>query len=135
MSSPRRLHYTQFSSVFDVGSAEAATRADEIKGEPAAELDRDEGIALGFAMEVDHEYGPDALRLHSDDWDEPDHVVRFVLRCANALRLAGLWGFTWSLTCSKPCIELFGGGGLVPDLTKREAVASIDCARTGSPST
>ena len=30
--------------------------------------------------------------------------------------------------CSKPCIEAFGGGGLVLDLTKRETVASIDCA-------
>jgi len=32
-----------------------------------------------------------------------------------------------SPSCSKPCIDVFGGGGLVLDLTKREAVASIDC--------
>lgn len=33
-----------------------------------------------------------------------------------------------SPSCSKSCIDVFGGGGLVLDLTKREAVASIDCA-------
>ncbi len=33
-----------------------------------------------------------------------------------------------SPSCSKPRIEAFGGGGLVLDLTKRETVASIDCA-------
>ena len=58
----------------------------------------------------------------------PEHVTRFVLRCAEAFDLKGAWGLCWSLTCSKPCIEVFGGGGLVLDLTKRETVASIDCA-------
>ncbi len=69
-----------------------------------------------------------ALRFHADEYGEPEHVARFVLRCAETFDLEGAWGFCWSLTCSKPRIEGFGGGGFVLDLKKRETVASIDCA-------
>ncbi|MBN8903740.1 MAG: hypothetical protein J0H57_22170, partial [Rhodospirillales bacterium] len=59
--------YTQFSCIFDVGTAENAARAEMIRGEFAAELDRDEGETLGFDMEVDHESDPGALWIHSDE--------------------------------------------------------------------
>jgi hypothetical protein len=121
-------YFCQFSCVLNVGSPESAEHADAIRGELAAKLDRHEGTALGFEMEIDHETGPGALWIHADEYGETEHVTRFVLRCAEAFDLEGAWGFCWSLTCSKPCIEAFGGGGLVLDLTKRETVASIDCA-------
>jgi len=121
-------YFCQFSCVLDVGSSESAEQADAIRGELAAELDRHEGAALGFEMEIDHETGPGALWIHADEYGEPEHVTRFVLRCAETFDLEGAWGFCWSLTCSKPCIEAFSGGGLVLDLTKRETVACIDCA-------
>lgn len=38
----------QFSCIFDVGSVENAATADAIRGELAAELDRDEGADLGL---------------------------------------------------------------------------------------
>ena len=41
-------YYTQFSCILDVGTAENAARADMIRGELAAELDRHEGESLGF---------------------------------------------------------------------------------------
>ena len=66
--------------------------------------------------------------IDADEYGEPEHVTRFVLRCAEAFDLKGVWRFCWSLTCSKPRIEVFGGGGFVLDLKKRETVASIDCA-------
>src|SRR5580700_7263579 len=47
----------QFSCVVDVGSVESAEHADAIRGELAAELDRHEGVALGFEMDIDHETG------------------------------------------------------------------------------
>src|SRR4051812_35756475 len=50
---PLADYFTQFSCIFDVGSAENAARADDIRGELAAELDRHEGACLGFEMEVD----------------------------------------------------------------------------------
>jgi hypothetical protein len=99
-------------------------QTDAIRGELAAELDRHEGAALGFEVDIDHQTGPGALWIHADEYGEPEHVTRFGLRCAEAFDLEG----AWSLTCSKPSIEGFGGGGFVLDLRKRETVASIDCA-------
>jgi hypothetical protein len=40
-------------------------------------------------MEVDHETGPGALWIHADDNGEPEHVTRFVPRCAEAFDLKG----------------------------------------------
>jgi len=119
--------YTQFSCLLDVGTAENATRADMIRGEFAAELDRHEGENLGFDMDVDHETGPGALWIHSDEYGNPKRVISFVLRCAGELRLAGLWGFSWSYTCSKPRIDAFGGGAHVLDLRTGETVSYVDC--------
>jgi hypothetical protein len=82
-------YFCQFSCVLDVGSPESAEHADAIRGELAAELDRHEGAALGFEMEVDHETGPGALWIHADEYGDPEHVTRFVLRCAEAFALEG----------------------------------------------
>ena len=121
-------YFTQFSCIFDVGSAENAARADAIRGELAAELDRDEGASLGFAMEVDHEHGPGALWISSDEYGEPEHVMRFVLRCAEAFNLSGVWGFTWGLSASKPRLDAFGGGAQVLDLGERKSLEWVDCS-------
>jgi hypothetical protein len=121
-------YFTQFSCILDVGSADNAARADRIRGELAAELDRDEVTSLGFAMKVDHETGPGSLWLHSDEYGEPEHVIAFVLRCAEQLNLAGIWGFTWSHSGSKPRLDAFGGGAHVLDLRPRTTIADIDCS-------
>ena len=121
-------YFTQFSCIFDVGTAGNAARAAAIHGELAAELECDEGAELGFEMEVDTASSPGALWIHSDDYGEPEHVVRFVLRCAEALDLVGVWGFTWGLSCSRPRLDGFGGGAHVLDLGRRETVAWIDCS-------
>ena len=120
-------YFTKFSCIFYVGTAENAARADDIRGELAAELDRDEGESLGFEMQVDHEHGPGALWISSDEYGEPEHVIRFVLRCAEAFALTGLWGFAWGMSCSRPRLESFGGGAQLLDLGKRESVDWIDC--------
>ena len=119
-------YYLQFSSILDVDTAENAARAEEIRGEFAAELYRHEGESLGFVMELNHER-LGALWIYSDEYGEPEHVIRFVLRCAEMLNLSGLWGFTWSLSCSKPRLDAFGGGAQLVDLGKRESIDSIDC--------
>jgi hypothetical protein len=107
---------------------ESAERADAIRGELAAELDRHEGAALGFDMAIDHETGPGALWLYIIEYGEPEHLARFVLRCAEAFNLRGRWGFSWGLNCTKPLTDGFGGGALVLDLGRRETIAWIDCA-------
>ena len=120
-------YYTQFSCLFDVGSAASAVRAGEIRGEFAAELDRLEGVNLGFEMEGDPEHGPGALWIHRDEHGEPKHVIRFVLRCAEAFSMTGIWGFRWALTCSRPRPDGFGGGAQLIDLGKRQSVDWVDC--------
>ena len=121
-------YFTQFSCILNVGSTENAARANDIRGELATELDRGEGATLGFAMTVDHETGPGALWLHSDEYGEPEHVITFVLRCAEALGLDGVWGFSWSHSCSRPRADASGGGAHVIDLGKRATIADIDCS-------
>jgi len=120
-------YFVQFSCIFDVGSAENVARTMDIRGELAAEMDRDEGGYVGFEMEADHDEGAGALWIHSDEYGEPEHVIAFVLRCAEAFDLSGLWGFRWALTCSKPRLDAFGGGAQLLDLGKRESVAWLDC--------
>jgi hypothetical protein len=85
-------YLTHFSCIFDVGSAANAARAEELRGELAAELYR-QGCDLGFDMEIDHQHGPGALWISSDGYGEPEHVIAFVLRCADAFDLRGRWGF------------------------------------------
>ena len=120
-------YFTQFSCILDVGSADNAARADDIRGELAAELDRHEGADLGFEMEVDHEHGPGALWISSDGCGEPEHVIRFALACAEAFNLTGRWGFMWALTCSRPRLDGFGGGAQLLDLGARKSLDWTDC--------
>jgi hypothetical protein len=120
--------FTQFSCLLHVGTAENAAAAELIRGELAGDLDREEEVSLGFDMEADHESGPGTLWIYSDGYGDPEHVVRFVLRCAEAFSLSGKWGFCWSYTCSRPTLDGFGGGAHVLDLATRMTVADLDCS-------
>jgi hypothetical protein len=119
--------FIQFSCILDVGTAENALRAQAIQGEFTADLYREEGGYPGFSMEVDHQTGPGALWIYSDEYGDPEHVIQFVVRCAELLSLKGIWGFTWSFTCSKPRVGCFGGGAYALDLGTGTAIGDIDC--------
>ena len=120
-------YYTHFSCMFDVGTAENAARAQEIYDALAECLDADV-CAIGFSMVHDHQSGAGALWLHNEDGDgDPEHVITFVLECAEAFDLQGRWGFCWSLSCSRPRLDGFGGGAQVVDLGQRESLDWVDC--------
>jgi hypothetical protein len=121
-------YFIQFSCVFSVGTAENAEKADEIRGELAAELYRHEGTTLGFEIQADHEAEPGTICIYSDEYCEPEHVTRFVLLCAEAFKLTGLWGFTWCRSCSKPRPGGFGGGALLFNLGRRRIAGSFECS-------
>lgn len=121
-------YLTQFSCVLDVGSAENAARALALRDEYAVELDADEGREPGFDLEADPFQGAGALWISSDGYGEPEHVIDFVLRCAEAFDLTGRWGFAWALTCSKPRLDGFGGGAQLIDLGERRSLAWLDCS-------
>ena len=76
-------------------------------------------------MTPDH--GASRLWLHDPGTADPQLAITFVTRCAEAFGLTGRWGFRWSLGCSRPRLDAFGGGAHVLDLGARATVAWIDC--------
>ncbi len=86
-------YFTHFSCILDVGSAENVVAALDLIETYAAELEADEGLEPGFDLEVDPSSGPSALWIHGDGHGDPEHVIAFVLRCAEAFDLSGRWGF------------------------------------------
>ncbi len=120
-------YFTQFSCMFDVGTADNAVRAIEILRQQAVALFDEDGSDLGCDVQHDPETGPGALWISSDKYGEPEHAIAFVLACAKAFDLKGRWGFTWALTCSKPRLDGFGGGAQVIDLGARRSVGWTDC--------
>lgn len=120
-------YFTQFSCHLDIGSAENAEPALAIFAEMQLSLDEEDGIAVGFEVDVEPDH-PSILWLRSEDgYGEPEHVIAFVLRCAEAFDLKSRWGFVWGLSCSKPRLDGFGGGAQVLDLGARASLAWIDC--------
>ncbi len=91
-------YFCQFSCMFDVGTAQNATRAIEIRRRQALALFDEEDSELGFDVQHDGETGAGALWISSDEYGEPEHVIAFVLACAGAFNLQGRWGFVWALT-------------------------------------
>ena len=118
---------TQFSCIFDVGTSENATSADGIRQQLEASIGETDDCELGFEMEFDPARSPGTLWIYSDGYGEPEHVITFVLACAEAFDLSGRWGFTWALTCSKPRLDGFGGGAQLVDLGARKSLAWLDC--------
>ena len=62
------------------------------------------------------------LWIHDDEHGDVEALIRFVLRLAEELDLTGLWGFQYSLTCSRPRLDAFGGGAHVIDLGSRKSI-------------
>lgn len=121
-------YFTHFSCILDLRSTENVIRALSIFEEYATVLDADEGVEPGFDLEPDPESSPSAVWIHSEGFGEPEHVIAFVLRCAEVFDLHGRWGFTWALTCSKPRLDGFGGGAQLLDLGERRSLAWLDCS-------
>ncbi len=116
---------TSFSCLFPVGTGNV-----------------DAALALYKQMEADcmtgrNEIGFDAKRdsdddaslwLYSDDSrGDVEQVTAYVLQCAEALNLSGVWGFRWGLGCDKPRLDAYGGGAQVLDLGRRASLAWLDC--------
>ncbi len=122
-------YHTQFSCILDVGSAENAIEAENVRQRVAAEVSLVEGNELGFDMTLDPETASGAIWIYSDGDGDPEHVIMFVLACAEAFDLERRWGFTWSLSSTRHLrVGFFGGGGQLLDLSARECLDWLDCA-------
>ena len=119
-------YFTQFSCAFDLGSADRATAAlallDTMRDEPD-----DQDSPYGFEAVINLA-SPGVLYISDGDGQgDPEHVIAFVLACAEAFELTGRWGFTWALTCSRHRLDGFGGGAQLIDLRARRSLAWLDC--------
>lgn len=118
-------YYSKFACILPLGAAANVPAVLEIYRQLAAEKDA-EGETTGFDAAHEPSLAEAGLFLSADGDGNPEHVIDFALRCAEALNLQGQWGFAWALTCSRPRLDGFGGGAHLLDLGRRETVAWVD---------
>ena len=117
-------YYTHFSVLLPVGAGNVEA-ALALYDRLDAELEAD-GETIGFAAEK-HASTDNTVWL----WDgggcgDPEHVIAYALRCAEAFSLSGRWGFHFGLSCSRPRLDGFGGGAQVLDLGRRKSIDWLD---------
>lgn len=108
-------YYTHFSCIFDLRAVDHAKQALNLYRSFSEELESD-GATIGFVASIDIDRSATTLWIRDEDHGDPEHVITFVRRCAEAFKLDGLWGFQWADTCSRPRLDGFGGGAHVVDL-------------------
>lgn len=118
--------FTHFSCVLDVGTPDNAARALDLYNALMEENAQEDPPADAFLLSIQPEHGGTVLWIRDDVTGDPQMVITFVLRCAEAFDLKGRWGFQWANTCSRSRIDAFGGGAHVLDLATRETIAWVD---------
>ncbi|MGB6176115.1 MAG: hypothetical protein WBF43_07230 [Methylocella sp.] len=128
---------THFSCLLDVGTPDNAARALALYQAFMEETARDDVPSDGILLSIQPEHGATQLWTRDDATGNPQQVIDFVLRCAEAFELKGRWGFQWANTCSRPRVNAFGGGAHLLDLATRETLTRTDTsgwlARTLAP--
>ncbi|MEP7457602.1 hypothetical protein [Phyllobacterium sp. SB3] len=117
--------FTHFSCLLDVGTPANAARALELYSIQMAQNAAEDPPSDAFLVSVTPEHGATRLWIRDDVTGDPQSVIDFVLRCAEAFQLSGRWGFQWAGTCSRPRVDAFSGGAHVLDLATGETVAWI----------
>ena len=118
--------FTHFSCVLDVATPDNAARALDLYTALMQESAEEDPSADAFLLSIQPEHGGAVLWIRDDVTGDPQTVITFVLRCAEAFDLKGRWGFQWANTCSRPRIDAFGGSAHVLDLATRETIAWTD---------
>ena len=118
--------FTHFSCVLDVGTPDNAARALKLYQAFMDDAADEEVPPDGFLLSIEPEHGATKLWIRDDVTGDPQQVILFVQRCAEAFGLTGRWGFQWANACSRPRVNAFGGGAHVLDLETRETIAWTD---------
>lgn len=118
-------YFTHFSCLLDVGTPGNAARALDLYNDLCAEGAAEDPPSDGFLLSLDPAHGGSTLWMRDDGTGDPQRVIDFVLRCAAEFGLTGRWGFQWANSCSRPRVNVFGGGAQVFDLGRRDTVAWI----------
>jgi hypothetical protein len=99
--------FTHFSCVLDVGTPDNAARALDLYNALMQENAGEDPPSDAFLLSVQPEHGGTVLWIRDDATGDPQTVITFVLRCAEAFDLNGRWGFQWVNTCSRPRVNTF----------------------------
>ncbi len=118
-------YFTHFSCLLDVGTPQNAARALDLYNTLMAEKGLENPPSDGFALSIEPEHGGTRLWMRDDVTDDPQSMITFVLRCAEAFDLTGRWGFQWAGICSRPRVNAFSGGAHVLDLAARQTIGWI----------
>ena len=110
--------FTHFSCVLDVGTPDNAARALKLYQAFMEDAAHEEVPPDGFLLSIEPEHGATRLWIRDDVTGDPQQVILFVRRCAEAFGLTGRWGFQWANSCSRPRQRLRRGR---------------PCARPGDP--
>lgn len=121
--------YTRYACLLDVGTPANAARAFDIYTAPMAENGREDPPAEPFLLSVTPEHGAGRLWLRDQGTADPQLLITFVTRCAEAFGLAGRWGFQWAGIASTPVVDGFSGGAHVLDLATGETIAWMSTGR------
>jgi hypothetical protein len=105
--------FRQFSCVLDVGMPDNAAHALELYQAFMEDAAHEEVPPDGFLLSIGPEHGATRLWIRDDVTGDPQQVILFVQRCAEAFGLNGPWGFQWANSCSRPRVNAFGGGAHV----------------------
>lgn len=121
-------YFTHFSCLLDVGTPENAARALDLYNGLSDENATEDLPSDGFLLSIQPDHGGTHLWVYDDGNGDPEHVIQFVKRCAAEFGLTGRWGFQYANTCSRPRIDVFGGGAHVLDVATGE---TVDWIHTG----
>ncbi|CAM5595471.1 hypothetical protein ATER59S_05372 [Aquamicrobium terrae] len=98
-------YFTHFSCLLDVGSPDNAARALDLYTTLSEQNAGEDPPSDGFVLSIQPEHGGTQLWMRDDGTGDPEHVIRFVIRCAKEFGLTGLWGMQYATTCSKPRVR------------------------------
>jgi hypothetical protein len=118
--------FSHFSCVLDVGTPENAARALDLYRAFMEDAAREDVPPDWFLLSIQPEHGATQLWMRHEVTGDPQQLIIFVQRCAEAFDLAGRWGFQWANTYSRPRVNAFGGGAHVLDLATRETAGWFD---------
>lgn len=122
-------YLTRFSCLLDVGSVANVAQAFNIYTALMAENGREDPSAEPFLLSLTPEHGATRLWLRDPGTADPQLLVTFVTRCAEAFALSGAWGFQWAGIASDPVVDGFFGGAHLLDLSTGRTIKWISTGR------
>jgi hypothetical protein len=87
-----------------------------------------DGEKSEYSFEIAIEQFDEVTELHVFSTGEADiiQVITFMISVANAIPLIGFVGFEYSLDCSRPEVDAFGGGVVIISLHDKKLVEHME---------